>query len=276
MSTRAIIAKTGEVEGHFSGVYHHWDGMPTSLGSTLVELLRGHFKNNLPKMLRVLTEEHGGWSTIVGKNFRLKPGYKNNHEAKNPMCYCHGDRHEKLTPFTHLHLTPDTDIEWLYAFDVEHNTMCVRDVRHNAEFLVDLAKRVSKKRWTEIECGGEAENWARCTHYAWAHKMLPRTSNLSTKTYLGLKPLDFHDVIAFVIDGVRYTATGSGGNSDYLARSTGQRYPRGTWVSSVKIGNERLDLPVAKIVGSDYAPIPGVIWIMPSKRVTNQETRVSA
>ena len=271
MSTRGVIAKVGEHEGEFSGVYHHWDSMPSSLGKTLVELLRGHFKNDLTKMLRVLTEEHCGWSTIVGKNFRLKPGYRNNYKAKNPACYCHGVCSEKVAPFTHKSLDKDTDVEWLYAFDVEHNTLAVRDVRHDAESLVDLSE--SKIDWATIECG---ENFERCGHYAWFHKLLPRTSNLSTQTWLGNRPLEFHDVVAVVVNGKRYAMTGSGGNSEFLSRTSGQRFPRNTWVSSVKRGSVRLDIAVAKVVEDGYQPLPGVVWVMPPTLVNPEETLVSA
>jgi hypothetical protein len=78
VSTRAVIARVGEHEGKFAGRYVHADGMPTSMGATLWNLLHGHFKNNLPAMLAYLIDApHAvcGWSAIVGKDFSLKPGY---------------------------------------------------------------------------------------------------------------------------------------------------------------------------------------------------------
>jgi hypothetical protein len=268
MSTRSIIARVGDHEGTFVGRYIHWNGYPTWQGPQLLTLLKTKFKGNLHKMLVELIDKHPvGWS-VLGED-----------------CYCHPQR-SKRAEFKHRRAEAQTqiiteknllnsDAEWVYAFDEEKKRLYIHDVCAKEDVgLIELTGRMpAKKVWNGIECG---EHFERCGHMAWAHKLLPRTSNLSTKTYLGLRPLDFHDVIAFVIDGVRYTATGSGGNSDYLARSSGKRYPRGTWVSSVKIGSERLDLPVAKIIGSDYAPLPGVVWIMPPTKVNPKETRVSA
>jgi hypothetical protein len=76
MSTNGIIARsTGE--GTFKGVYHHWDSYPNEgLGQYLTQILVGYFKNDLAGMLRILIDEHpAGWSTIVNKDFTLKPGY---------------------------------------------------------------------------------------------------------------------------------------------------------------------------------------------------------
>ncbi|MGH2506549.1 MAG: hypothetical protein ACRDHZ_03900 [Ktedonobacteraceae bacterium] len=274
MSTRSVIGRVGTNEEEFSGVYHHWDGMPTSLGKALYELLGGHFAGDLRKMLRVLIDEHKGWSTIVGKNFRLKPGFSNDSKSENPACYCHGDRHEKNPPYTHKDLKGGTDIEWLYIFDEARNHMHVRDVRRDSEHIVELSE--AEPNWTTIECG---ENYERCTHYAWAHGLLPRTSNLSTQTWLGNRPLDFHDVIAFIVDGKRYASTGCGGNSDYFNRSgmRTERYPHNCWISTVKARNgNHTDVPVAKIDGEKYVSLPGVVWVMPATRSNPTETLVSA
>src|SRR6266852_1034368 len=79
MSTRSCIARsTGE--GTFQGVYHHWDGCPSSLGATLFGLYRQHFKHDLDAMLTFLIEKHpAGWSTINSADFTLPAGYQ---EAK--------------------------------------------------------------------------------------------------------------------------------------------------------------------------------------------------
>lgn len=270
MSTRSVIARAGKIEGEFSGTYHHWDGMPTRLGKTMWKLLHGHFKNDLERMLRILIDEHSAWSTIVEKSFRLKPGYSSDHKKKNPVCYCHGERSEKNTLFTHNNLEPSTDIEWLYVFDWEHNRLCVRDVRHSEEVLIEL--NGEEPDWAIVECG---KNFERCAHYAWAHGLLPRTSNLSTQTWLGNRPLEFCDAIGFFIGGKRFAATGSGGNSDYLQRSTGASWPRNTWIASVKARNgKRLDFPVALIGEGGYQPFPGVQWVLPPTKNHPTETIV--
>lgn len=133
MSTRAAIARPTSNEGEaisFAGTYHHWDGYPTGLGSTLFELYRGHFNRDLDAMLKFLIDDHpGGWSTINGKDLSLPPGFtemksgvpsdpcavegcqygafqhapgqyqkvKHTYVPKPlpPECYCHGERSEE-------------------------------------------------------------------------------------------------------------------------------------------------------------------------------------
>jgi len=87
--------------------------------------------------------------------------------------------------------------------------------------------------WSKIECG---ENFERCGHYAWYHKLMPKTSNLSAQTHLGNRPLEFRDAIAFIIGGKRYASTGRGGNSDYFD-SHDRPFPRDTWIATIQAGN---------------------------------------
>jgi hypothetical protein len=273
MSTRSVIARIGQSEGEFSGVYHHWNGMPTSLGKFLFRLRTGYFKGDLSKMLNVLIDQHNGWSNIVDADFRLRPGYSNDLKKKNPACYCHGERSEKNERFTHADVVKgETDIEWVYVFDEERNRLFVRDISHDAESLIELSE--PEPDWAVVECG---EHFERCSHYAWFHDLLPKTSNLSTQAWLGNRPLEFRDAVAFIIGGKRYVATGSGGNADYLGRTSGKSHPRNSWVATVKAKNgKRLDLPVAVIAGEECKPFPGVVWIMPPTKINPQETVVSA
>ena len=130
--------------------------------------------------------------------------------------------------------------------------------------------------WTLIECGGPDENWARCRHYAWYHGLQPKTSNLSTQTFLGNRPLEFHDAIGFIIVGKRFKSAGCGGNSNYFNRH-GKNFPRDVWVSTVVAGNgRRLDMPVARITKDGYEPLPGVTWIFPPTKANPRKTRRSA
>jgi hypothetical protein len=53
----------------------------------------------------------------------------------------------------------------------------------------------------------------------------------------------------------------------------GKLFPRDTWVSSVIArNNKRLDIPVAKIVGNDYEPLPNVVWVFPPTKNNPKET----
>lgn len=281
MSTRSIIARVGEHEGQFAGRYVHADGMPTSMGKTLWSLLHGHFRNDLKAMLAFLIDAPhavAGWSAIVGKDFTLKPGYtwqqatadgakyevySQRPDYRRPQAFA-GRKGEEAFLYTHEHME-DTDCEWLYVFDEENRKLFVRDICQKEDVVVvDLDGE--EPNWSAIECG---EDFARCKHYAWVHGLQPKTSNLSTQAWLGQQPLGFRDAIAFIINGKRYKNTGSGGNSDFLRRFDKNRFPSDTWVSSVIAGNgKRMDFAVAKIEGGEYAPLPGVSWVLPATKVS--------
>jgi hypothetical protein len=288
VSTRSVIARVGEHEGEFSGVYHHWDGAPTSLGTYLWNLLHGHFKNDLGKMLRTLLDQHSSWSTIVHKDFNVKPGYTNvgtrldgmsleeflNQPLnRRPQCHWHGHRHEKNEPYTQTSLEDGTDIEWLYVFDEIERKMFIRDVSAKEDVAI-IDMNGDEPNWTLIQCG---ENFERCSHYAWAHGLTPKTSNLSTQTWLERRPLDLHDAIAFVINGKRLTNSGSGGDADFLSRTQTTRFPSGTWVQSLIAGNgKRMDIPVAKRTNKGFVPLAGVQWVFPPTKNNPQETIMEA
>jgi len=257
------------------------------MGPTLWTALHGHFKNDLGKMLAYLIDaKHAqcGWSALVGKRFDLKPAYtwqkatadgakyevySKRPDYLRPQCFA-GRPGEEPCLFTEKDFEDGTDVEWLYVFDEEQNKLFVRDVNHKEDVaVVDLAG--PEPKWESIECG---ENFERCHHYAWFHNLLPKTSNLSTQTWLGKQPFDLHDAVAFVVNGKRYKATGSGGNSNYLRQMTGKNLPPDVWVSSVIAGNgKRLEIPVAKITKEDgRVPLPGIAWVFPPTKDNPNET----
>jgi hypothetical protein len=288
MSTRSLIARVGVHEGQFRGRYVHADGYPTGMGSTLWTALHGHFKNNLSAMLAYLIDApHAvcGWSAIVGKNFSLKPGYtwqkatadgakyevySKHPNYMRPQCFAGRPGEEPYT-FTEKNLEGGTDIEWLYIFDEVERKLFVRDVSAKEDVaIIDL--NGDEPDWSEVECG---ENFERCSHYAWAHGLLPKTSNLSTQTWLGNRPLEFRDAIAFLVGGKRYKATGSGGDAEFMNRCTA--HPKGPWVATVVAGNGcRRDIPVAaRTSNGEYLPLSGVTWIYPpTKNTHGRETKV--
>ncbi len=127
MATRGAIARlTHVLPLHWAGRYHHWDGYPTGLGKGLWELFHGYFGCDVDRMLGVLIDEHpAGWSTILGADFRLKPGWgtasDNDANAKveeqgcNPCCYCHGGRSEEAWLVTDENAS-GSGVEWAYVF----------------------------------------------------------------------------------------------------------------------------------------------------------------
>jgi len=288
MSTRSVIARIGEHEGQFRGRYVHADGYPTGMGPTLWTALHGHFKNDLSAMLvHLIDARHAqaGWSALVGKDFRLKPGYtwqkatadgakyevySKRPDYLRPQCFA-GRAGESAYLFTEKDLEDGTDIEWLYVFDETERKLFSRDVSAKEDVaVIDLDG--GEPDWSKIECG---ENLERCGHYGWVHGLTPKTSNLSTQTWLERRPFDLHDAIAFVVNGKRLKTSGSGGDADFLSRTYATRFPSGTWVQSVIAGNgRRLEVPVAKRTQEGFAPLPGVQWVMPPTKNNPYETIV--
>jgi hypothetical protein len=284
MSTRSLIGRVGKTENSFNARYVHCDGAPTSMGAWLWGSLHCHFQNDLGKMLTYLIDAPhavAGWSALVGKELTLKPGYtwqqstadgakyevySKRPDYRRPQAFA--SRPEEPYLFTEKDLEHGTDIEWLYAFDEEHRKLYVRDVSAKEDVAaIDLDG--AQPSWETIECG---ENFERCSHMAWKHKLVPETCNLSTQTFLGNRPLGFRDAHAFIIDGKLYKATGSGGNSNYF-NGHGKLFPRDTWVSTVVArNNKRIDIPVAKIIGNEYEPLPNVVWVFPPTKNNPKET----
>ncbi|MBI2836125.1 MAG: hypothetical protein HYX85_00325 [Chloroflexi bacterium] len=85
MSTRGVIAR--QKGDTFEGRYHHWDSYPSGLGKALWDTYHSGFKGNLEEMLRVLVDEHpAGWSTIIGKDFAVTPGFNESYKGECLNC----------------------------------------------------------------------------------------------------------------------------------------------------------------------------------------------
>jgi len=168
MSTRGCIARVGGKEPlKFRGVYHHWDSYPSGLGRTLFRLWNTHFKGDTEAMLRVLIDSHpAGWSTVVERDFDLKPGWcdvRGQGGASNrPLCYCHGGRHEKGWQVSESNAA-GSGVEYVYAFS--GSTMFIL-----GSFCDDGSKMVGMfgygdpgAAWrvlAEINLAGAQPNWA--------------------------------------------------------------------------------------------------------------------
>lgn len=260
MSTRSIVARVGKSEGEFSGIYVHWDGSPTTRVPILLGLLKS-FRGNLPAMLKWLIDEHPrGWAELHPTRRECRPfkdgeGFIFTHET-----FARGD---------------DGSAEWVFAFDEENRRLYLRDVVHKEDAgFIDLTLPCpTREELYKIECG---ETLERCRHCAWVHFPELKGSNIGTQTYLGRRPFELHDAVAFIINGKRYVATGSGGNSNYFNSHAGRgQFPPDVWVSSVKARNGRhIDLVTAQITKDGYTPYTGVQWVMPPTRENESETVV--
>jgi hypothetical protein len=312
MSTRSIIARaTGE--GTFKGVYHHWDGYPTGLGKYLTKILADPFGNDLPRMLDTLIDEHpAGWSTILAKDFSLEPGYtweNVNHpssegltdaeyhkameayrampDMRRPQCYCHGARREEAQTLTER---DDPGAEWAYVFEEEERVLHVcHRAKHsqNGEHFWDDVGRIelddtSEANWTHIECG---ENYERCRHYAWFHFPDLRgtaVDRLGTAKFLGREPMQRHDAIAYILNGIRYQTTGCRFRGGYARPANiptafrrfihDSRY----WFEDVIGPNGgRIAIPVSVSVEKAERPCCGITWIFPPTFANPRETTFS-
>ena len=170
MGTRGIIARLDKKRG-FAGNYHHWDSYPTELGNTLWKLYHGHFERDLKRMLKVLIDDHGaGWSTINGADFNLEPGWSNaSIDRTNPVCYCHGDRHEDGRL---IYPEDDYGAEWVYVFDDEKNTMAIlmavdEDGIHAIGFFGTNPARKTWRALGSFSLDGEEPNWEALYSFAY-------------------------------------------------------------------------------------------------------------
>ena len=122
MGTRGAIAR--KTKDGFEGRYHHWDSYSDGLGEALFKLCRGHFGGDFTTMVRTLIDDHpGGWSTIIGADWALVPGFNERAGPDRPQCYCHGDRSEEGWLVTQDN-AGDSGCEYVYVID-EKGTMQV-------------------------------------------------------------------------------------------------------------------------------------------------------
>ena len=170
MGTRGIIVRLDK-KRRFAGNYHHWDSYPTKLGKTLWKLYHEHFERDLKQMLQVLIDEHlGGWSTINGADFTLEPGWSNaSIEQMNPVCYCHGDRHEEGRL---IYPEDDYGAEWVYVFNEETNSMAILMAVDEAGIhaVGAFGTNPARKTWSALasfSLDGEEPNWEALYSFAY-------------------------------------------------------------------------------------------------------------
>lgn len=156
MSTRAVIArKTGET---WEGVYHHFDGYPTGLGRALYDLLHPLASSDtLHRQVAVLVDEHrGGWSSIIGADWSLTPGFDEHRRwddpsPRRPSCYCHGDRSQG--PYRLLTPEDDSGTEFAYVIDTNTATMEVFERKWedgDRAFGIGGLSRIAPMRWHSL------------------------------------------------------------------------------------------------------------------------------
>lgn len=70
MGTRSVVAiPQGD---SWKGRYVHWDGYPSGVGCALIEIRQSSYRNDLPGMIKALTEDHTYWSSVIGPEVNKK------------------------------------------------------------------------------------------------------------------------------------------------------------------------------------------------------------
>ncbi|MEY9909772.1 hypothetical protein ABIA35_006015 [Catenulispora sp. MAP12-49] len=103
----------------FAGRTVHTAGPPEYVIGLLTWLYHGPFGRDLDAMQRFLINEHpGGWSQL-GDDPTADTGWNNDKQFGRDgfVCYCHGDRHKTLAPFTQD--SDATFVDWLYVISAD-------------------------------------------------------------------------------------------------------------------------------------------------------------
>lgn len=152
MSPRAAIARP--TDQGWEGVYHHSDGYPEGLGRTLWRLVtdpKSPFHRHVPRLRRVLLEDHNGWSTINGADWSLLPGSTSDRSDRRPRCYCHGDGNEGAWP-----LSPDGDlggVEWAYVLHDDALEVIAAGMDGICEPRGRVPWNAPEPDWAQVEAG---------------------------------------------------------------------------------------------------------------------------
>lgn len=297
MSTRSIIGTTTGTT--FEGLYCHFDGYPTSQVPALAQIITRDGHDALPILTGATQAARGGatasWESLVAEMpaadtelpFADRSDWIESVPAKDRdpgigHLYTHlsmgrdNARDSIVEGYGTVHL--DSPIrfsgtlsdphaqtgwcEWAYLF-TEDLTLVVFEIadglvevgRFTREDLAALADgdESIRERVGHAECG---EDYSRCSHYAWVHDDgVPQASRrLSMREWLGIEPLRPMSATGAVVGRRRYEFTGSGGSR------------HGNWEVSVK--GQKAMVPVFRLEGNTYAPLPGVELIYPPTRET--------
>ena len=209
----------------FAGRTTYWDGNPRVMGARLLELAQERFGGDIEAMLKVLIDEHGGWSVIRPG---LDAAYLAEHKMGLPeqsvlvegigIAYTDMDGEEVLRGRSGEEM-PAMGVEWVYAFKVETGEMEVYEVkRKRGEREVpakvgQVAVGDFDVDWEAIECGERLE---RCRHAVYVHAerfgidLGHASARLGVKQFLGEEELTDWSAIGAVYNGKRYTFTGNG------------------------------------------------------------------
>lgn len=193
MATRGAITRLVSSNPiRFSGVYHHWDSYPESLGKTLWELYHAVFGKDMDALLKMVVDEHpAGWSSLHTSTFASiqSIGAEPNDtelRMRNDLarltgaaelssdlnCYCHGERSEEGWEVNERNAA-GSGIEYCYAFGdgdksilepAGRNTMFVlSSYRLNGDKMIGMfGFGDGKAKWrviAEVDLNGDEPNW---------------------------------------------------------------------------------------------------------------------
>lgn len=274
MSTRSIMA-LADNDGFKDGVYVHSDGYPSGRGPLLFKMLAARGDDLSKLWADIDSAKHHGWSclntaqkaphpSVLGRRGKWVAGVGQKYTAAQ----CQDDSR------FNWHGEPlDTDAEWVYAFDLDHNIVSIfktvptgRNFDSKPMLMAVVRMDQPEPDWTPIECGA---NYERCQHMAWAHFPEAKDSNLGATAWLGLRPLTPQDATGCIYNGETWQFTGSGSL---------ERTPNGygkKWFNYAQIrtaaGDLLRDMPiwVWSNTGTDQVKVnPAVTLIYPKTAAT--------
>jgi hypothetical protein len=215
------------VEGDgFVGRSTYWDGYPQTMGHQLFLLAQGRFshEDGLEAMMKVLVDDHQGWSVI-------KAGIDQTYMNENGLTLAEASELVEgigiaYTDFVEEEILRGKEgevldmsarsIEWVYAVEVETAKLHIYEVNRQTGIPTQVgwaSLESPEPDWTTIECGSDLQ---RCRHVAFVHAERfgldadHPSARLSVKQLLGEEPLNPYNAIGAIYKSQRHTFTGNG------------------------------------------------------------------
>lgn len=180
MSTNAVVAAP---QGDFwRGRYVHWDGNPKSKLPQLRALIE---RDGVERVLKVLTEEHYGWSSL---SLRQRRAEKSSLGKRGRWVAGYGEAYTTAEGQSHpddWHTSERADTPWAYVLYPNFITVLWGDANERWHWVGAFRhdKPLSGELLTEIECG---EQYERCEHYGWVHFPEAEGTSYTAEEWLSL------------------------------------------------------------------------------------------
>lgn len=158
MGTRSIV---GFVDGEsIRGRYCHWDGYPSYMGKTLVDIVHKSCGGSIEQAIKILCHEHPGWSNLGTGKHELTVGYDDGRfEAVDGfgIAYVAPQQIDEDTWYVFPSENPDAMwAEFAYAFNTESRNLSVFKIENDELRLL-----------TTVSVDDPLVNWQAIEDIAW-------------------------------------------------------------------------------------------------------------